>query len=200
MSTSASLLARVQGETPDPAAWRRFVDLYEPLISGWCRAGGLQPADAEDVCQEVFKAVCGKIRHFEHGRDGGTLRGWLRRITTNAVATWGRCQNGRPTGAGGSDALAAMLTLPDPTAADAHDNALTREEKRAMLRRAVMGSLKGFAEQTREIFSRLTVDRESPAHVAAALNVRADVVYTAKSRVLKRLKEEYGDLIDFDDL
>jgi RNA polymerase sigma-70 factor, ECF subfamily len=193
-------LARIQGDTPDPAAWRRFVDLYEPLISGWCRAGGLQPADAEDVCQEVFKAVCGKIGQFEHGRGGGTLRGWLRRITANAVATWGRRKNGLPTGAGGSDALAAMQSVPDPTAVDAHDSALTREEKRAMLRRAVMGSLTGLSEQTREIFCRLMVDRESPAHVAAALNVRADVVYTAKSRVLKRLKEEYSNLIDFNDL
>jgi RNA polymerase sigma-70 factor (ECF subfamily) len=195
-----SLLARVQGESPDPAAWRRFVDLYEPLILGWCRASGLQSADAEDVCQEVFKAVCGKIGQFEHGRGGGTLRGWLRRITANALASWGRRQNAHPAGAGGSDALAAMLTVPNPTAANVDDCALTREEKRALLRRAVMGSLAGLAEQTREIFCRLVVDRESPAHVAAAMKVRVDVVYTAKSRVLKRLKEEYGDLIDLGDL
>ena len=93
-----------------------------------------------------------------------------------------------------------MLTIPNPTAADADDSVLTQEEKRLMLRRAVMGSLTALSEQTREIFCRLVVDRESPAHIAAALNVRADVVYTAKSRVLKRLKEEYGNLIDFDDL
>ena len=71
---------------------------------------------------------------------------------------------------------------------------------RALLRRAAMGSLTGMSEQTREIFCRLVVDRESPTHVAEALNVRADVVYTAKSRVLKRLKEECGDLIDLGDL
>ena len=112
-ATSPSLLARVQGAAPDPVAWRRFVDLYEPLIIGWCRAGGLQLVDAEDVCQEVFKAVCGKIGQFEHGRNGGTLRGWLRRITANAVATWGRGRNGRPIGAGGSDALAALLAVPE---------------------------------------------------------------------------------------
>jgi RNA polymerase sigma-70 factor (ECF subfamily) len=93
-----------------------------------------------------------------------------------------------------------MLNVPEPTADDALDSALTREEKRAMLRRAVMGSLTGMSEQTREIFCRLVVDRELPVHIAEALNVRADVVYTAKSRVLKRLKEEYGNLIDFDGL
>ncbi len=83
---------------------------------------------------------------------------------------------------------------------DAQEGALTREEKRALLRRAVHGSLTGLSQQTAEIFCRLVVDRESPAHVAEALQVRADVVYTAKSRVIKRLKEEYSALIDFDDL
>jgi RNA polymerase sigma-70 factor (ECF subfamily) len=173
--------------------------LYEPLVSGWCRTSGLQPADAADVCQEVFKTVCGNIGKFEHGRGGGTLRGWLRRITANAVATWGRRQKGLAAGAGGSDAFAALQALPDRTAADG-DDALTREEKRALLRRAVLGSLAGLSEQTREIFCRLVVDQQPPALVAEALNVRADVVYTAKSRVLKRLNEEYADLIDFDDL
>ncbi len=174
------------------------MELYGPLIGGWCRRDGLRPADAEDVRQEVFRAVCGNIGRFEHGRAGGTLRGWLRRITANAVASWGRRETGRPAGAGGSDALAALLAVPAPAADD--DAALTREEKRAMLRRAVMGSLEAFAEQSREIFCRLVVDRESPGHVAAALNVRPDVVYTTKSRVLKKLKEEYSGLIDFNDL
>lgn len=197
-STSASLLARVRAEQPDPDAWRRFVDLYEPLIRGWCRASGLQSADAEDIGQEVFKAVAAGIGRFVHGRDGGTLRGWLRRITSNELATWARRRNHQPVVEGGSDALRTLTTVPNAPDADDPDRDLTREEKRALLRRAVLGSMTRFSEQSREIFCRVVVDREAPAHVAEAMSVSVDVVYTVRSRVLKRLRDEYGELLELD--
>jgi RNA polymerase sigma-70 factor (ECF subfamily) len=200
-STSATLLGRVQRGGNDDDAWGRFVALYRPLVFKWCSDGGRQPSDAEDVCQEVFRAVSGAIGTFEHGRNGGTLRGWLRRITTNAAADWGRRRNkGEPLGAGGSDAHADMLAVPAPSADDTEDEATTRAEERMLLRQAVMGILTDFQPQTRDIFCRVVVDRETPADVARALGVKDHVVYLAKSRVLKRLREEYADLIDLEQL
>ena len=40
------------------------------------------------------------------------------------------------------------------------------------------------------------VEGRNPADVAREMGVKEHVVYLAKSRILKRLKDEYGDLLD----
>lgn len=197
LSTSETLLGRVQGDKPDPAAWKSFFDIYAPLINGWCRNQGLQPADADDVTQDVFRLVYTKIGKFEHGKDGGTLRGWLRRITSNCVTDMWRMKQKQPDAHGGSDALRLIQEAPDPSPEDATQGTLTRDEERGILRRTVLDSLSTFEEKTKEIFCRVVLEKQSPAHVAQDLHVTLDVVYTSKSRVLKKLKQDYGILIDF---
>ena len=53
--SSTRLLERARCR--DQEAWKRLVCLYAPLIRHWCQAQGVGGADAEDVQQEVFKAV-----------------------------------------------------------------------------------------------------------------------------------------------
>lgn len=45
-------------------------------------------------------------------------------------------------------------------------------------------------------FWRVAVDGCSPADVADELDMSVNAVYIAKSRVLRRLREELGDLLD----
>ena len=66
--TPPSLLLRVR-DPADAAAWRTFVDIYGPLVYGYCRSARLAHEDAEDVTQEVFGRVNEAIRTFEY-RDG----------------------------------------------------------------------------------------------------------------------------------
>ncbi len=47
-STSLTLLERLRTASDD-SAWRRFVDLYTPLLQLWARRAGLSEADAADV-------------------------------------------------------------------------------------------------------------------------------------------------------
>ena len=42
----------------------------------------------------------------------------------------------------------------------------------------------------------VTVEARPPADVAAALGMTTGTVYAAKSRVLKRLREEFGELLE----
>jgi RNA polymerase sigma-70 factor (ECF subfamily) len=99
-STSSSLLQRVQGQDAD--AWRRLVRLYGPLIDYWVRRGGLQPADAEDVFQDVFRAVAAHIGTFTRDRATGSFRGWLRTITRSKLADHFRRRGQQPEAVGGS--------------------------------------------------------------------------------------------------
>jgi DNA-directed RNA polymerase specialized sigma24 family protein len=62
--TSTGSLAGVKAR--DQEAWRRFVELYGPLVDRWCRRFGLQGADVEDVRQDVFRTVAETVDGFRH--------------------------------------------------------------------------------------------------------------------------------------
>src|SRR5262245_41329475 len=110
--TSPSLLARAQDN--QPAAWEQLVDLYAPLVYHWCRRAGLAPPDADDVFQEVFRAVARALAEFRRDRAGDSFRGWLRTITSNKIRDHFRQVQGEARGAGGTDAQMHLLALPDP--------------------------------------------------------------------------------------
>ena len=111
-STSSSLLARVKARDQD--AWRRLVRLYGPLVDFWLRRGNLQPADARDVFQEVFKAVAEGIGNFRKDRPCDRFRGWLRTITRNKLADHFRRQGTQPAAAGGSEAYRQLQEVEEP--------------------------------------------------------------------------------------
>jgi RNA polymerase sigma-70 factor (ECF subfamily) len=53
-----------------------------------------------------------------------------------------------------------------------------------------------FEERTWRAFLMVTVEGRLPADVAVELGTTPGAVYIAKSRVLKRLREEFGDLLE----
>ncbi len=189
--TSSTLLARMK--TLEPESWGRFVHLYGPLIRQWCRQAGLQDADAADVGQDVFRAVAAAISNFR--RDGGTFRGWLRTITRNKIRDLARLRARECQGQGGSDAQAKLYALADGSEPRS-DAGQDHEEELSVLRRAVQMVLADFTQQTREAFLKVVQDGRDPVHVAEELGTTVNVVYLAKSRVMRRMREEFGELLD----
>lgn len=84
--TRESLIARLPDHA-DHAAWHEFAELYEPLIYGIGRRHGLQPADANDLVQEVLSAVAASIQKFQPDRSRGRFRTWLFRVARNQALT-----------------------------------------------------------------------------------------------------------------
>jgi RNA polymerase sigma-70 factor, ECF subfamily len=193
--TSLSLLQRVQAR--DRAAWERLVSLYGPMVYRWCLRAGLQSADAADVGQEVFAAVACGIDRFRHDRKGDTFRGWLYAITRNKIRD--RSVPLGATGAGGSDAQQRLAKLPAERSDEPGSSTDAEEanEEKALCRRAIALVRDEFKAHTWEAFWRAFVDGHAPADIAADLGVAVNVVYLAKSRVLRRLREEYAVLVDF---
>src|SRR2546425_13358367 len=77
--TRPSLLLRVR-DVNDDAAWSQFVEIYTPLVFGYCRGRGLQEGDAADVAQESMRAVAKAIGKFEYDQQRGQrgkFRNWL---------------------------------------------------------------------------------------------------------------------------
>jgi RNA polymerase sigma-70 factor (ECF subfamily) len=192
--TSTTLLYNIQ--VMDPEGWRRFVHVYGPLVYRWCRSSGLQEADAADVGQEVFQAVARAIGGFRRDQAGGTFRGWLRTITRNKVRDFARRQVTQTYGGGGSEArekLAQVAAEPSP---EADESPPDPEEELILLRRAVELVLADFKDETRQAFLMVVVDHRDPAEVARELGVSVNVVYLAKSRIMRKLREEFADVLD----
>lgn len=181
---ASSLLARVR--TNDQAAWEQLVSRYYRLVYGWCRRASLRPDDAADVCQEVFRSVAGSLGNFRRSRDGDTFRGWLRRITQRRISDHRHKQQEQPQAEGGSDAQERLLEV----AQDGSSASSVRCVWSSRLAQALEVVRCEFEPTTWQAFWRATVDQEPAADVAAALGLTANAVYLAKSRVLRRLREE----------
>jgi RNA polymerase sigma-70 factor (ECF subfamily) len=186
-STSLSLLDRVKAR--DQEAWRRLVQIYGPLVYQWCHRWELRAEDVADIFQEVFQGVAAQIAGFHRDRAGDTFRGWLWSITRHKILDHFRRQGRQPVAAGGSEAQQRMLELPEPPP-DSDPSMSTG----SVVHRA-LEQIKGeFQEQTWTAFWRAIVDGHAPKDIAVDLGVSPDAIRVAKSRVLRRLRQELQDL------
>jgi RNA polymerase sigma-70 factor (ECF subfamily) len=167
------------------------------MVFAWCRRAGLQPADAADVGQEVFAAVARAIQGFRHDRKGDTFRGWLYVITRNKLRDRSIPPGG--TGAGGSNAQRRLdeIRAEEVEQAIPPSDAVAADEQKALYRRATEMVRSEFETRTWDAFWRAFVDGDAAADIASDLGVSVNSVYLAKSRILRRLREEFADLIDF---
>jgi len=189
LPTSPTLLQRARAN--DQEAWERLTRLYAPLIGYWCRQQGVQGTDAEDVCQDVFQALAVGLAGFRRDRPGDTFRGWLRGITRNKVLDYFRRRKHVPEAQGGTDANRQLQQIPDQQLPEGDD---PPELLSGLYHRALELVRSEFEERTWQAFWRATVDGQAPADIAADMGVSSAAVRKAKSRVLRRLKEEVGDL------
>jgi RNA polymerase sigma-70 factor (ECF subfamily) len=189
-ATSLSLLERARRQ--DPAAWDRLVGLYRPLVLFWCNRAGLRGPDAEDVSQEVFAAAAKGLAQFHRDQPGDTFRGWLRGITRNQVLLFHRRNHEQARGEGGVQGWDRLREIPEPV--DGPDEQ-EQTEVSGLYRRG-LDQLRGdFEERTWQAFCRTVLDGRSPASLTEELGMTAAAIRQAKARVLRRLKEEVGDVL-----
>jgi len=188
-ATSLSLLARARAN--DTTAWQRVMDLYRPLVLSWCVRQGVQAEDAEDVAQEVFTAAAAGLAAFHHDQPGDTFRGWLRVITRHHVLLHFRRHQGQAHAEGGSDARLDLENVPDrPTGPEDEPAAVSQ-----MYRRALEYVRSEFTERLWQAFWLTAVEERLPSDLAAELGMTPAAIRQAKSRVLRRLKQELGELL-----
>lgn len=192
METSVSLLERLTGN-PGDDDWRRLLDLYQPLLRAWMLRAGVAASDVDDLIQEVLLVVFREVGGFER-RGSGAFRAWLRTILAHRVHNYFRGQQHRPAAIGGSEMLQSLAELESPESALSqlwdreHDDHVV-----AILLRRVH---RDFAPATWQAFCRHVQQGEPAASVAAELGLSLNSVLLAKSRVLKRLRQELGGIID----
>src|SRR5438105_15530487 len=102
--TRASLILRLP-DAADARAWDEFVAVYAPLVYRLSRRRGLQPADSDDLVQEVLAAVARSVEGWLASSERGPFRAWLLRIARNKAVDFLTRAKHRAIGAGGGDAV-----------------------------------------------------------------------------------------------
>jgi RNA polymerase sigma-70 factor (ECF subfamily) len=190
-STSSTLLDRLR--LGDAEAWNRMVHLYYQLVYTWCRPHVGSDEDAREVVQEIFAAVLRSLPGFRTDREGSTFRGWLRGIARHKLQDYWRRKSAPDLPEGGTDAARSLAQHPD-LLSDESDYVLG--EKARLVRAALELIRPEFNEQLWQAFWRATVEGHLPADIARDLSTTVNVVYKAKSRILARLREELGELLE----
>jgi RNA polymerase sigma-70 factor (ECF subfamily) len=189
--TSLSLIDRLKVARPEDYEWERLQGIYLPLIQSWLRRVPGLAAEADDLTQEVFVVVIRELALFELRREG-SFRAWLRTITANKATNYCKQRQRRP--AIEIESAAGFLEeLVDPESALARE--WDREHDEHVVRK-LLAAVKGdFGATTWTAFCRLALDGLPAARVAEELAMPENAVLLARSRVMRRLKREGGDLL-----
>jgi RNA polymerase sigma-70 factor (ECF subfamily) len=187
METPATLLERLR-RPADEAAWARFVELYTPLLYAWSRRLGLQPQDAADLVQEVFIVLVAKLPAFRYDPHK-SFRAWLRTVLLNKYRNRQRLH---------PEVLlpAGAVPLPDPAGPETADAFGEAEYRQRLVGRALELMRAEFQPATWKACWEFVGAGRPAAEVARELGITANAVYIAKSRVLRRLREELSGLLD----
>jgi RNA polymerase sigma-70 factor (ECF subfamily) len=184
--TPPSLLEQLRNPA-DQAAWERFVRLYTPLLHFWARRLGLDGPDAADLVQDVFVVLVKKLPEFRYD-PRKRFRAWLWTVAANKA----RERRRRPVpGEQPGDEPLREAAVADPA-----DEAAEQEYRRYVVGRALQLMQADFEPTTWQAFWECVTARRPAAEVAAQLGLTPGAVYNAKSRVLRRLRQELRDLLD----
>ena len=184
--TRTSLLVRIQG-SQDEEAWREFVAIYRPVVYRLARQRGLQDADAEDLAQRVLIAVQRAIGNWKADPTKGRFRVWLARIARNAIIN-ALTRHPADAAAGGTSIRELLEKQPAPD--EQTQASLLHEHRRSLFRWAAERVLPEFRDGTWEAFWLTTVEGMRVEEAGRALGKSLGAIYAARSRVMRRLKDE----------
>jgi RNA polymerase sigma-70 factor (ECF subfamily) len=189
-TTRATLLGRLRQDPTDHAAWDVFVERYGRHIYRWCRQWKLQDADAEDVTQDILLKLAQKLRHFAYD-PSRSVRGWLKTLAHHAWRDFVDDPRRARAAAGDHRVWQSMQTL------EAREDLVEKLQEafdHELLEAAKVRVRLRVAPHTWEAFRLVALEDLPVAEVAATVRMQVAMVYVAKSKVQKMLREEIRKL------
>ena len=183
--TRASLILRLQN-ADDVAAWDEFVDLYGPVVFRVAKSRGFQPADADNVVQEVLLSVAQSVSKWLQREKRGSFRAWLLRIARNESIDMLTQRSTRSLGQDGESAHRKLNELED---VDAISSLIDAEYERTVFAWAADRVQQSVAPRTWQAFWLTHVEEVSIDAAARQLSTRAANVHFGRSRVMARIRE-----------
>jgi RNA polymerase sigma-70 factor (ECF subfamily) len=163
-------------------------------LYGWLRRQDVPHDDAQELTQDVLAVIARELPGFAHqGRVGG-FRRWLREITVHRALGFLRARGVRAVARGGSTFFEQLQQLESPESSLSHQ--WDREFDQHVLRDLLARMESEFEPLTLRAFRLLALEGVAPEEVAGQLGISVGAAYSAKSRVLRRLRREAAGLVD----
>lgn len=171
----------------DDVAWRRFIDLYTPLILRWGSRLGLSGAETEDLAQDVMAKLVVKMAEYEYDA-ARSFRSWLKTVSQNQARDFLRRRSTQQ-----------RLLANVGNQLDDHEPAVDflseQEYSDLLIKRAIELMEADFEPTTCKACWMSVVDQKPAAEIAAELGITANAVYLARSKILRRLRSELAGLM-----
>ena len=162
------------------------MQIYRPIIRRIAIKRGLQPADAQDLSQQVLISVAGAIGRYQKNSASTRFRHWLRRVARNAIIN-ALSRKPADIAAGGSAILNLLDEVRQPD--EATVELIAFEYRRELYLRAAEMVQVDVAADTWAAFEMTVFDGVSVEAATRELGKSIGAIHAARSRVMKRLRD-----------
>ncbi len=185
-TTRASLLQRVR-DPRDNESWRLFFQIYQPLLYRYARARGLERETADEVTQQCLALLSEKMPTFEYSKEKGGFKHWLRRIANNTINDYFNKRR-LP--------LAKTADFRRPQQREISLDELWELQWQKKHLQYCLNQIKPeVAATTYQAFQYHVLCGWPVEKVSETLRISVDQVYTAKSRITRRLRAKMREVL-----
>lgn len=188
--TSVTLLNRLK-RWDDTAAWKLFVERYQTLLNTWSRQWLGNPADVDEVNQQVFWEVARRLTGFRYD-SRRSFRGWLRNLHKSRLLDFVKIRRRRELREveiarirtrGGLDSSPDQTTGPPESQ--------VRESRRQLHVEAVITAVQSrVSQKTWEVFRDIAIHGQTVAETARRHDMKYAAAFAAWSRTCHMLRQE----------
>ena len=135
-----------------------------------------------------------KLDRFQKESDSDSFRGWLYTLVRNKRIDWLRKHKNDVDAVGGSQVMLLQQQIPDATWEDSEELEDSEQEDVFLFNQAIQLIRQEFGPRDQKIIESLLCENQDPREVAVQLGISRNTIYIVKSRVMRRLREEFAGL------
>lgn len=187
--TSTTLL-RCLGQDALSVRWKDFVTRYEPVMRAFL-AARFPSVPADDIMQETLVALVQAMPAYKYSpAEHGHFRNYLIGVLRNKALRHLREQKREKKARRELSSVAQAVTSPDES-----EEAAFRDSVRELALAELLAD-QSIREQSKRIFIRVAINGEKPEDVATAFGVTRNSVDQTKSRLVAKLRQIKGRLLE----
>ena len=185
-NTQQTLIQRAQNPD-DHQAWEDFVQFYESFVKMVLRKSNISFYEEEDLVQSILLKVWKGLPNYEYRKENAKFRTWLSTIIRNTSITHFRKNEME------SHKKDKLLKNIEGVSESKIEQIIDTEWNEYVAGLAMEKVKEKFEGQAIEVF-RLSLQEKNAREIAEELGIKEDTVYSLRSRVKRRLKQEISNL------
>jgi RNA polymerase sigma factor (sigma-70 family) len=186
--TRSSLLGRLKN-FDDDASWRAFHSTYAKLLRTQALHAGLDATEADDVVQETFIEISGRMQNFQYDRSAGSFKAWLLQLARWRIISQLRKRR-HPTLSIEGMASNGEDISDLPGCAVEFDASWEQSWEQAVFEMAMSALKRKWAPKQFQAIDLLMVKHWSVQRVCSQLGINPTHLYVLKLRAIRQLKKE----------